>query len=79
MNWVEVDSASIGAIGYSLLKRQLGIEFRKSGDVYLYFEVPPEEYRDFMAAESKGEYLNRIFKTKGYSYSGPHRLRDLPE
>jgi hypothetical protein len=79
MNWVEVDSTSIGAIGYNSLKRQLGIEFRKSGDVYLYFEVPPEEYQGFMAAESKGEYLNCTFKTKGYSYSGPHRRRDLPE
>jgi hypothetical protein len=79
MNWVEVDSTSIGALGYNLPKRQLGIEFRKSGDVYFYFEVPPEDYQGFMAAESKGEYLNRIFKTKGYSYSGPHRQRNLHE
>ncbi len=69
----------IGAIGYSPLTRQLGIEFRKSGDVYFYFEVPLEDYQGFMAADSKGEYLNRIFRTKGYSYSGPHRQRNLPE
>lgn len=79
MNWVEVDSTSIGAIGYSLLKRQLGIEFRKSGNVYFYFEVPPEDYQGFMAAVSKGEYLNRIFRMKAYVYSGPHRQRNLPE
>ena len=79
MNWVEVDSTSIGAIGYSFLKRQLGIEFRKSGDVYFYFDVPPEEYQVFMAAESKGEYLNRIFKAKGYPHSGPHKQREFPQ
>jgi hypothetical protein len=42
--------------------------FRASGDVYLYFDVPGEEYRAFMAAESKGTYLNQVFKPREYRY-----------
>ena len=75
MKWIEVDSTSIAALGYDRGKRELGIEFRQSGDVYFYFEVPPEEHEAFMAAGSKGEYLNRVFKTRGYRYSGPHAGR----
>jgi len=30
--------------------------------------VPPEEHAAFMAAESKGTYLNEVFKPKGYRY-----------
>ena len=75
MKWVEVDSTSIAAIAYDRSKRELGIEFRQSGRVYFYFEVPPEEHEAFMAADSKGEYLNRVFKARGYRYSGPHVRR----
>ena len=42
--------------------------FRASGDVYLYFDVPGEEYRAFMAAASKGTYLNQVFKPRGYRH-----------
>jgi hypothetical protein len=45
-------------MGYDADSLELEIEFRQSGDVYLYFDVPAEEYRDFMAADSKGTYLN---------------------
>lgn len=72
MKWVEVDSTSFAAIGYDGRRHELGIEFRQSGAVYLYFKVPPEEHHAFMAAESKGQYLNRVFKPKGYNYHGPH-------
>jgi hypothetical protein len=75
MKWVEVDSTSIAAIGYDRGKRELGIEFRRSRSVYLYSDVPPEEHEAFMAADSKGEYLNRVLKAKGYRYSGPHAGR----
>jgi len=75
MKWVEVDSTSIAAIAYDRSKRELGIEFRQSGRVYFYFEVPPEEHEAFMSADSKGGYLNRVFKARGYRYSGPYARR----
>jgi len=68
MRWVDVDSRSIARIGYDSRRRKLGIKFRESGKVYLYFDVPPEEHEAFMAAESKGEYLNKVFKPRGYRY-----------
>jgi len=44
MRWIDVDSRSIARIGYASKRRELGIEFRDSGKIYLYFDVPPEEH-----------------------------------
>ena len=48
-----VDSSSIASIGYEPATRQFEIEFRESGDVYRYADVPKEEYAAFLAADSK--------------------------
>lgn len=63
-----VNSTSIASIGYEPAKRQLEIEFRESGDVYRYFDVPENEHAAFMAADSKGTYLNQMFKLRDYHY-----------
>jgi hypothetical protein len=68
MQRIPVHSTSIASIGYLPAKRELEIRFRASGDVYRYFGVPSEEYRAFMAAESKGTYLNQVFKPREYRY-----------
>jgi hypothetical protein len=63
-----VRSESIASIGYLPERCELEIEFRQSGDVYRYFGVSADEHTDFMAAESKGTYLNQVFKAKGHRY-----------
>lgn len=68
MRRIPVRSTSIASIGYLPASRELEIRFRESGDVYRYFDVPGEEYAAFMAAESKGTYLNQVFKPRGYRY-----------
>jgi hypothetical protein len=68
MRRIPVRSTSIASIGYLPAKRELEIKFRESGDVYRYFDVPGEEYAAFMAAESKGTYLNEVFKPREYRY-----------
>jgi hypothetical protein len=68
MKWVEVDSTNLSAIGYDTLKGELGVRFRESGRAYHYLDVPEREYQAFMTARSKGTYLNRVFKMKGYKY-----------
>ena len=68
MRRVWVDSSSIASIGYEAVTRELEIEFRESGDVYRYFDVPGEEYAAFIAAGSKGTYLNQVFKPREYRY-----------
>ena len=82
-----VDSTTIASIGYMPQRRALELEFRDSGDLYIYFDVSAQEYTEFIAAESKGFYLNHIFKRKGHPFvpvkkggsalasSGPHRRR----
>lgn len=68
MRRVVVDSASIASIGYEPRRRELEIEFRQSGEVYLNSEVSAEEHAEFMAAESNGTYLNQVFKPKMHPY-----------
>jgi hypothetical protein len=68
MQRTRVDSTSIASIGYWEARRELEIEFRENGRVYCYFDVPKVEYAAFMIAESKGTYLNEVFKPRGYRY-----------
>jgi len=68
MERIRVSSTSIASLGYEPETRVLEIEFRDSGEVYRYFDVPPSEYQAFLQAPSKGTYLNRIFKIQGYQY-----------
>jgi hypothetical protein len=53
-----VDSSSLASVGYDEATRILEIEFR-NGSVYRYEQVPPQDYRVLMAAESKGAEFNR--------------------
>ncbi|NUQ30957.1 MAG: KTSC domain-containing protein [Acidobacteriaceae bacterium] len=63
-----VESESIASIGYDASRNLLEIEFRQNGSVYRYFGVSPEVYIEFMAAESKGTYLNQVFKPREHRY-----------
>jgi hypothetical protein len=54
MQRAPVESSSIASIGYAPQERVLELEFRQSGEVYQYFDVPAEEYTAFLAAGSKG-------------------------
>jgi KTSC domain-containing protein len=68
MQRVPVESSSIASIGYAPQECVLELEFRQSGEVYRYFDVPAEEYAAFLAADSKGTYLNQQLKPRGYRY-----------
>lgn len=68
MQRLPVESSSIVSIGYAPQERVLELEFRQSGEVYQYFDVPAEDHAAFLASESKGTYLNQQFKPRGYRY-----------
>jgi hypothetical protein len=68
MQRIPVESSSIASIGYDPRERVLELEFRQSGDVYQYFDVPGEEYTAFLAADSKGTYVNQQLKPWGYRH-----------
>lgn len=63
-----VESEGIASIGYNASRNELEVEFRQSGTVYRYFGVSADEYIEFMAAESKGTYLNQVFKPREHRY-----------
>ena len=56
MNWVSVDSSVFTSVTYRRDKRQLFLRFQ-SGKIYRYFEFPPDQYDELLAAESKGGYF----------------------
>lgn len=59
MNYV--DSSHIEAIGYLPDTLELFVQF-KDGGIYVYLNVPPELYEEFMMAGSKGIFLNQCIK-----------------
>lgn len=49
---------------YSPTHRSLDVVFHDAQKTYRYFNVGPEEWRDFKRASSKGLYLNGMFKER---------------
>jgi hypothetical protein len=60
------ESSVVAHMNYWAEERILKLEFRENGYVYLYLDVPPGEYAAFSQAESKGTYLNQVFKARKY-------------
>ena len=56
MDWLPLESKLLTAVTYAAENHVLYLRFR-SGDVYRYFDFPPELYRDFLDAESKGRFF----------------------
>ncbi len=73
MRRVRVESTTVGSLGYDVERRMLEVEFLEDGDVYRYFDVPAWEFDQFLAAESKGRYLNQVFKPAGYAFERVER------
>ena len=66
MDWEQVISSNILAIGYDSEQKILGVEF-KDRTIYHYFDVPQFEHSKIMNASSKGSYLHSHIKGK-YRY-----------
>jgi len=61
-------STVIQTMRYEPVREELVIIFRARGLAYRYFNVSMEEWEAFLEAESKGTYLNRVFKSKQHPY-----------
>ncbi|HVA15501.1 MAG TPA: KTSC domain-containing protein [Stellaceae bacterium] len=59
-----VDSSAIRAIGYAPAARRLFIAYRGARGLYAYDEVAPREWRELLAAPSKGRYVNFRIKPR---------------
>jgi hypothetical protein len=61
-------SSVIFAMRYEPEREELLIAFRNGRRAYRYFGVLKEEWEAFLEAESKGAYLNRVFKQREHPY-----------
>ena len=57
-----VTSTNIHSVGYDPTTLTLEIQFRKTGDIYQYFDVPEHVHRGIMDADSHGKYFHRYIR-----------------
>jgi len=57
MTWLQLDSKMLASVAYDAEKQILHLRFRKTGDVYRYFEFPATQYQAFLDAESRGRFF----------------------
>lgn len=63
MQRIDLNSTALRAATYRDRSAVLELEFR-AGEVYRYFGVPEQTYRDLARAESKGGYFNRHIRNR---------------
>lgn len=61
IEWQKVESSNIEAVAYDKDKRELYVCFKSLAE-YVYYDVSAEVYKAFLAADSKGRYLNENIK-----------------
>ncbi len=58
-----VDSSMIATIGYDQSSGTVEVEFRSSGQVWQYYDVPGITYNEVRSAGSLGKAFNAMIKT----------------
>lgn len=56
-----IDSSTLQTVGYEAQSETLEVEF-KNGKLYQYYRVPELVYRQLLAADSAGRFLNTRIK-----------------
>lgn len=67
MNRTLVRSSNLKSVGYDPSNSILEVEFH-GGRIYHYFRVPLEIYDALINAASKGKFLDRHVKKRGFAY-----------
>jgi len=57
MTWLPLESKMFSSAAYDPDKQILYLRFRKTGDVYRYFEFAAADNQAFLSAESKGRFF----------------------
>ena len=74
MTCLPLESEMFTSAAYDADRRVLYLRFRKTGDVYRYFEFPAAEYQAFPDAESHGRFF--LARIRGpYRYERMAKLR----
>src|ERR1044072_3951263 len=58
IDWLPIVSKVLAATAYVTQRRWLYLQFH-SGEIYRYFDFPPQQFRDFLEADSKGTYFGK--------------------
>jgi hypothetical protein len=74
MNWQPLESEMLASVACDTEKQILYLRFRKTGDVYRYFEFPAAEYQAFLDAESHGRFFLAHIRDQ-YPYERMAKLR----
>jgi hypothetical protein len=61
MKMIPVQSSNVESIGYEPAAQRLDVKFR-GGKTYRHDNVSEQDYRRFMAADSKGRHYHENFK-----------------
>ena len=59
-----IDSSAISSVRYDRQQKTLLVTFRGGGGTYLYENVSSDEYRNLMAADSRGAWFNKFLKDR---------------
>ena len=70
MTWLPLESEMFTSAAHDEDRRVLYLRFRKTGDVYRYFDFPAAQYRAFLDAESHGRFFLAHIR-------GPYRYERL--
>ena len=57
MIWLTLESKMLASVAYDVASQVLYLRFRKTGDVYRYFDFPATEYQAFLDAGSHGRFF----------------------
>jgi len=74
VDWLPLDSSVFTSAAYVPAERTLYLVFH-SGEVYCYLDFPPAQYRDFLAADSKGRYFSSKIRDHFQCQHLSHRRR----
>ncbi len=78
MHWLPLDSSVFTSAAYRPAARTLYLRFH-SGELYCYFDFPQKQYRDFLAADSKGQYFSSHIRDRFRYRHVPRRPRKPPK
>jgi hypothetical protein len=63
VRWMPLESSFFTSVAYFPSKHVLCLKFH-SGEIYCYFDFSPEQYKEFLGADSKGQYFARDIRDR---------------
>lgn len=62
-----IESTNLVSIGFDNDQSILEVEFKSSGAIWQYYDVPESEYYELMSADSRGSYFHHNIRNGEYT------------